>query len=121
MIAYKLTDRNGFTRKGESGETFWRVGSIVSPTGKGTAPCGPGVLHAYADALIAVFIDPIHAKYGWIARLFEIDAESWETDGLKRWTTHDCRVLRELELPVLSVEERIATAIILAPHPVARE
>ena len=123
-IAYKLTDKDGYTRRGKTGETLWSVGAVVEPTGSGTDPCGPGVLHAYVSPEVAVFADPVHGKYTAAdrARLWKIRARGeWRTDGLKRWTREPVDVLEEVALPSITTEERIAFAICVAPHESTRE
>lgn len=120
--AFKLTDRYGYTRRGQSGETLWQVGEIVAPTGDGTRPCGPGVLHGYVLPEVAVLVNPIHADFGRDMRLFRVlSNQPWQTDGVKRWTAGRCMVAEELPVPAFSTEERVAWAIILAPHPSTRE
>ena len=65
---YKLTDRDGFTRRGLTGETKWSLGFTLCTSGAGDL-CGPGFIHAYTDPLLAVFLNPIHADIldpiGW--------------------------------------------------------
>ena len=117
-IAYKLTDADGYTRRGEPGETRWIVGETVRPTGKGYDHCGPGVLHGYISPEVAVFGNPFHADIV-NPRLFEVESDApWETDGLKRWTTGACRVVRELPLPLptVTIDALVAWAICLSPH-----
>src|SRR3990167_154366 len=123
MIAYKLTDSDGYTRRDKTGETLWTVGDTVYPTGVGTTQCGPGVLHAYIAPEVAVLANPVHANIA-TPRCFRVEiagAGRWETDGLKRWTSAPVRVLDEVELPVVSTEECIAWVIILSPHASTRE
>lgn len=124
-IAYKLTDQDGYTRRDVYGQTLWTVGSVVAPTGNARyqlgepQPCGSGVLHAYIAPEVAVLLDELHAYFGPTARLFRIETvESngkWYNDGQKRWTDSSVRVLEELPLPILAIEERIAWAICIAP------
>jgi len=122
LLGYKLTDRDGYTRRDLEGETLWVVGSTVVPTGTGSAPCGPGVLHAYSSPEVAALANPIHANiYQPRCYRAELVGGEWQTDGLKRWTTSPLRVIKEVSLPVLTREERVAWAILLAPHPVTRE
>jgi len=79
------------------------------------------VLHAYVSPEIAVFANPIHANIR-DPRCLRVEAdEEWENDGLKRWTTGACQVLGEVPLPVIATEERVAWAIVLAPHPATRD
>jgi len=123
FTAFKLTDRDGYTRRGESGETLWTVGAIVRPTGTGAAPCGPGVLHGYVSPEVAVLGNPIHGRFDPATmRLFRIESSRpWETGGLKQWTGGDCAVVDELPLPTLTPTERVAWAIMLTPHQSTRE
>jgi hypothetical protein len=119
--AYKLTDLDGYTRKGISGETFWAEGEVVHPTGVGTKPCGPGVLHAYISPEVAVLGNPAHASI-ITPRCFEVELEirhrlaDWRTDGFMRWIASPLKVVREVPLPALSMEELVAWAICVSPH-----
>lgn len=124
MRLFKLTDRDGVTRRGLPGETRWVVGETVAPTGDGYRPCGPGVLHLYGSPEEAVLYDPIHANYyGQTARLFEVEVgdEGARTDGAKWWTGQAVRVISELPLPVISITEMVSWAICLDPHSTPRE
>ena len=121
MKGYKLTDAAGFTRRGKDGETAWSVGATVAPAGKGSEPCGPGVLHFYGSPEEAMLYDPIHGDYTPNARLFEIEVGVAETDGLKWWTAAPVKVLDEVKLPNITTEKRVAWAICLAPHPSTRD
>jgi hypothetical protein len=120
--AYKLVDQDGYTRRGETGERLWLpAGTRVAPTGRGTGPCGPGVLHGYISPEVAVLANPMHAAIS-SPRLLRISAaKPWLTDGLKRWTTGSCKTVEELPLPQISITELAAWAICLAPHEVTRE
>ena len=114
MIGYKLVDENGYTRWGNIGETLWKVGETVHPTGDGDEECGPGVLHYYATDLLAVLLNPIHASID-NPRLFTIShGGPHYTDGLKCWTTSPCVVLAELELLELSTEQLVHWTILCA-------
>lgn len=122
MIGYKLTDADGYTRRGKVGETLWRVGATVSPVGEyGGMPCGPGCLHYYGSPEEAVLYDSIHGDYGASARLFRVEADGGETDGLKWWTTRPVLVTEELTLPEIDTDLRVAWAICVAPHPTTRK
>ena len=117
-MAYKLTDSDGYTRRGKEGETLWKVGAVVEPQGEGSAPCGPGVLHAYISPEVAIFCNPVHAEIKH-PRCFEVELAAggtWSTDGLKRWTMSSLRVVREVALPELALEMLVAWAIVMAPH-----
>ena len=121
MIAYKLTGADGYTRRGQAGETLWEVDSTVKPQGEGTGPCGPGVLHLYASPEEAVLYNPIHANIG-LPRLFLVEAAGIAgDDGLKQWTTGSVQVVEELDMPEITTEERVAFAICISPHVSTRE
>jgi hypothetical protein len=112
---YKLTDANGYTRGGLSGETRWVVGETVRPTGSGTTSCGPGVLHLYRHPVEGQLFNPIHGHYEE-PRLFHVQTDApVETDGLKYWTTGAVCVVEELArpqpLPTLRV---VAWSILIA-------
>jgi len=121
MKGYKLTNADAFTLRGKDGETAWSVGATVAPTGKGSEPCGPGVLHFYGSPEEAMLYDPIHGDYTPNARLLEIEVGVAETDGLKWWTAAPVKVLDEVKLPNITTEKRVAWAICLAPHPSTRD
>ena len=72
MKCYKLTDADGYTRRGYYNETLWGEG--VTHTAKGDGGlCSSGVIHAYESPELALFMNPAHA-----------DIENpliWECDG----------------------------------------
>lgn len=116
--AYKLVDQDGYTRRGDTGETLWLpVGKTVEPTGEGSKPCGPGVLHGYIIPEVAMLGNPIHAATPNPRLLLIESNESWSTDGFKRWTTGDCTVLEECSVSDRPIEEIVAWAICTAMHP----
>lgn len=123
-VAYKLVDRGGYSRRGQVGETSWLpVGTVARPTGKGTGPCGPGVLHAYVSPEVAAFGNFIHGAIDnpRCLRVEIVGEGAWETDGLKRWTTSPLRVVEEVPVPALTTTERVAWAICIAPHVSTKE
>jgi hypothetical protein len=112
IIGYKLVDKDGYTRLGLSGETLWEIGEEVCPKGEGFRPCGPGVLHDYADPLLAAMLNPAHADIGSPRLLVVEHSREPETDGLKRWTAGPLRVLREEPMPEPTLEQRVRFAIL---------
>ena len=108
MTLYKLTDGDGYTRRGLPGETLWVPGEWhEAPGGElGSA----NVLYAYEDPRIAAVMNPIHAAIS--------DPQLWEAEGdvcvhegqLKCGCTR-LRVTRKIELPVLTTEQRVEIAI----------
>ena len=105
MKLYKLTDADAKTRGG----TEWGPGVSHSGTGEGKL-CGPGWIHAYADPLLAVLFNPIHARFPR-PRLWEAEGEVSKTDGLKV----GCRTVttsREIPLPEITTAQKVAFAIL---------
>ena len=86
-MLYKLTDRDGYTRRGRDGETLWEIGVERTASGEGEL-CGPGWIHAYTDPLLAVLLNPIHAEITE-PRMFECRGVVGETDHGPRWAV--CR------------------------------
>jgi hypothetical protein len=106
MIVYKLTDQRMQTRNGFQ----WGLGVTKHTSGKGKL-CGPGWLHAYADPLVAVFMNPVHAEFRF-PRLFEAEASGeLEYDGNLKLGTTTLTLRIELALPVLSEFVRARVAI----------
>ncbi len=123
-VMIKLTDADGYTRRGQPGETHWEAGCTREPTGVGDQPCGAGVIHAYASALQAALCDPIHGDYGQTARAYAIVAptrDQWQTDGLKCWTTQAVTLGETVSVPAITLVQRIAWALCLAPQASTRD
>ena len=102
---YKLTSAQGQTR----GQTQWGPGIEHTASGEGPL-CGPGHIHAYTDPLLAVLLNPIHARFT-APLLWEADGDVAQTDsGLKVGCTR-LRTLRKIPVPEISLEQRIEIAI----------
>ena len=105
---YKLTDENMRTYGG----CQWEIGVAKTSSGEGEL-CGPGWLHAYTDPLLAVFLNPLYAKFKK-PRLFECEGDVGKTDhGLKIGCTR-LTLVREIPVPVVTVEQRVRFAILCA-------
>ena len=108
----KLTDQDGYTRRGRRHETLWMpAGTWIEAVGNSADMCGPGWIHYYQDPLLAVLFNPIHANIedpiGW----------EFESDGasLRDASKSACkrgRVLREIELPTVTVEQAVRWGIL---------
>lgn len=108
-IRYKLTTQQHTTFRDYH---FPVDGSWVYAKDMDSAPepCTGTVLHHYANPLLAILFNNIHSDIK-NPLLFEIEIDhEIDTDGAKGWCRSQ-RVLRQLEPPVLTVEERIAIAI----------
>jgi hypothetical protein len=103
----KLTSQEMTTHNGYS----WVIGEWQQATGTDQGPCSNGVLHAYPHPVIAALLNPLHASIQ-NPRCWEIETDgSIETDGLKAWTAGRMRLVREIHLPNITTEQRVAFAI----------
>jgi hypothetical protein len=109
VIRYKLTDGEGKTRGG----TEWGPGITHTTNGKGDL-CGFGWLHCYSDPVLAVLLNPIHARFE-NPRLCEVEVSGKTLGeyGLKEgWT--QMAFVRWLDLPEVTAEQRVRFAILCA-------
>lgn len=106
---YKLTNQNLQTYGGFQ----WTLGNKETASGEDDL-CGPGWLHYYHHPLLAVLLNPIHANIKE-PRLFEVLAEGEHKDdrGLKGGCT-EMTLLKEIPLPEVTEEHRIAFGILCA-------
>jgi len=108
----KLTDADGYTRRGEDNETLWGEGIGHTAMGKGRELCTSDVIHYYDSVEEAVMYNPVHACIS--------NPVAWECGG--RMAAHDgakggCKTLttiRRVPLPELTIEQRIKVAIYCA-------
>lgn len=95
------------------GGTEWKIGVPVAVTVPGKTLCTTQLLHCYSDPELAVILNPIHANI-LNPRLFEIKtSEIIADDGLKQGCKKQVLV-KELPIPVISTNVRIAFAILCA-------
>jgi hypothetical protein len=108
-ILYKLTDQNMQTHRG----CQWVLGEKKTTSGEGDL-CGPGWLHCYADPLLAVLLNPIHADYK-NPRLFRarVGRKSKHDHGLKSGYTK-MTLIEEIPVPAISTAQRVRFAILCA-------
>jgi len=106
-IVYKLTDKFGQTRR----NTKW--GNNVSHTaeGKGKVLCSDGWIHYYTHPLLAVLMNPIHAKFA-SPRLWEAEASGKILDEALKSGCKTLRTIREIPLPEISRVQKIAFGIL---------
>jgi hypothetical protein len=105
---YKLTDKDGQTRGGMQ----WGPGVSHSGTGEGEL-CGWGWIHAYEHPLIAVLMNPIHAKFQ-TPRLWEAEGEIAIRDGQIKCGCKTLTTIGEIPLPAITTEMRVRFAILCA-------
>ena len=112
-MRYKLTTQDMLTRKGKANETHWTVGEWVEASNDcSSGLCSDGYVHWYADSLLAVLLNPIHANID-SPRLWEVETGGYEqTDGQLKGGSQKVRLLKEMPLPAVTVEQRIRFAIL---------
>jgi len=106
----KLTDKDGKTQ----GNYQWGEGVSREAIGEGTALCSDGVIHYYADPLLAVFADPIHGDFGETSILWEFKPDKEVNgDALKKGCKKGTTIKR-IGKPIITMEQRVTIAIKLA-------
>ena len=105
---YKLTSQSLTTYH----DFPWTLGVPATATGEGDL-CGPGWLHAYTDPLLAVLLNPIHARIK-DPRLFRAEGTVGAEDhGLKVGCT-TLTLVEEMPLPVITPTQRVAFGVFCA-------
>jgi hypothetical protein len=95
------------------GETFWLDGVEKKAVGKGKTLCSKDLIHYYNDKILAIIFNPIHAKIQ-NPRLIEIEIDNEIShDGLKGGCK-TARYIKEIDVPVVSLEQRVKFAVIVA-------
>jgi len=113
MIVYKLTDSNGYTRRGQSGETLWAPGTVRKTEGNGPL-CSKHWTHAYEHPILAVLHDPVCGCYGSKARLWECDTLNGviQREGQMKLGATSLCIIREINKPEVTMGQRTAYAIL---------
>jgi len=108
---YKLTDQDGYTRRGMSNETLWGEGVEHTAPGGGEL-CTNSWLHAYPNLNLAVIMNPIHANLkdpiGWVSR-GDVGISTPDKVGCTKLIT-----LNKIPLPNPTLNQRIAFGILSA-------
>ena len=122
MVVYKLTDADGYCRRGKPGETRYEVGKTYTSDGTGDL-CTEHWRHAYEHPVLAVLHDPIHGAHGLNARIWECETGEGKIlrEGKMKLGTTSITILREIPLPVVTTEQRVAYAIHCALRVYAEE
>lgn len=104
LLSQEMTSHN---------DTKWEIGTTITILKPGKEMCTDQVLHCYNHPLLAVFLNPIHADIK-NPLLFEIKVdEIVNSDGLK-FASKSQTLLKEISLPEISTEQRIAISIKIA-------
>ncbi|MEN6535845.1 MAG: hypothetical protein ABFD89_19440, partial [Bryobacteraceae bacterium] len=109
---YKLTTQDNKTRVGEMNETQWGLGCTFTADGQSDSLCNSHWIHAYADPLLAVFMNPAHANIRNPV-LWECDAKV----GLDHADKLGCTSLTTLKicaLPEVTTEQQVRFAVLAA-------
>ncbi len=108
-MKYKLTDSEGYTRRGMKNETLWGENVTHTATGKGTDLYTNGVIHYYNSPEEATIYNPIHAKITnpicWKSRGRKVTFDGVK-GGCKTMTT-----IRLVALPGITMAQRVEIAI----------
>ena len=110
----KLTDQDGYTRRDSTGETLWRIGEWHEAKPGDDTLCTDKWIHCYAHPLLAVLHNPAHANIE-NPRMWECEVDGdVKHDGLMKSGTKRLRVIKEIIVPVVTNDQRIAYAIYCA-------
>jgi hypothetical protein len=109
MKRYKLLNPDRTTR----GDTHWPIGQWNEAKGDPKQGlCSDGWLHCYDSPELALFLNPIHANISDpIVCEVETQGRSLNDKGLKRGYRR-MRVVRDLDIPSPTTEQRIKFAIL---------
>jgi len=110
VTLYKITDSNGQTYGG----CQWGEGVQHETSGEGYL-CGPGWTHWYVNPVLAVMLNPIHGGYDLKTAIMWKGEGSIGIDdfGLKVGC-RDGKTLEKIELPSVTINQRIAFGILCA-------
>lgn len=112
MNLIKLTDQDGYTRRGEFNETRWEPGWIYTAVGPDDKQlCGPGLIHAYEDLLVGLFLNPIHASLV-NPRAFLVRGNVVARDCGLKVGCRSVECVKELVVPAITNINRIAFGIL---------
>ncbi len=108
---YKLTDSEGYTRKGKSNQLLWGEGITHAAVGNGSELCSDAFIHVYAHPLIAAFMNPIHADFK-NPLLWECEVEGDAVhDGQLKSGFKTVKTIRRIDLPTITTEQRVSIGI----------
>ena len=110
----KMTDQNGYTRKGKNNECLWGENITHTATGTGSQLCTDDFIHVYKHPFIAVFMNPIHSEFV-NPLLWDCEVEGpYADDGQLKSGYRTVKTVRTIPLPVITLEQRIRISIYCA-------
>ena len=98
-----LTTHNGY---------LWVPGERRAFPGTGEL-CGPGWCHAYTHPGLALLLNPVHANYS-PCRLWQGTGIIGRTDRGLKVGLSECTLLQELEIPLVTIEQRVIFGLLCA-------
>jgi hypothetical protein len=100
MQLYKLTDIDGYTRRGQRGETHWAEGTVVSKEPVDNPElCTDQVVHAYTNPTLALLFNPIHACLEDPFLLWEAEGDVVAQDWVDKVGVFGLKIARAMPLP----------------------
>ncbi|MFA4845634.1 MAG: putative immunity protein [Patescibacteria group bacterium] len=112
MLCYKLTDRDGYTQRGKTGETLWSEGFVLTlPETEKPQLCTACVIHAYPNLNLGLLLNPLHAAIK-NPLIWEGECESCVSDWGKLGT-FQLTILRQIPMPDWYVEADIRQRVMV--------
>ncbi len=111
MKVYKITDKDGYTRRNQPDETLWGENITHKAKAKGRELCSSQIIHGYKDPYLAVLMNPIHGSYDaktmllWEAK-GRVVADDGTKSGCKTLTT-----IKQIPVPQFTTEQLVEIAI----------
>ena len=110
---YKLTDKDGYTRRGATNETLWGDGISHKAKGRGKTLCSNAVIHAYLTPELALLLNPIHANID-DPLLWEAKGNIVARDGDLKVGCRSLTTVRRINIPNVTMVQRVAFGILCA-------
>ena len=110
MIAYKLLDQE---LKSNNGTFQWEIGKEYTIDKPGNKMCSDEVFHCYNHPVLAVLFNILHGNIE-NPRLFEIEVPEFVNNDKLKYASKSQKLIKEIDLPVISIEQRIEFAIRVA-------
>ena len=117
MKVYKLTRANGTTKDGYqwSSPKDGKPGEWHRATGEDTGLCSDGYLHWYHHPMLAALLHTQHVDFGPDMVLWEAEARGHVlSDNGMKGGSRELRLVRRMDMPVFSTEQRVAFALYIA-------
>ncbi len=110
MKAYKLLDQE---LRSNNGRFQWEIGKEYTIDKPGNKMCSGEVFHCYNHPALAVLFNRIHADIE-NPRLFEIEIPEFCNNDELKFASKSQKLIKELDLPIISIDQRIEFAIRVA-------